>query len=361
MKKMYLLFIFCLSVASVNQLQAASGIFDSFAILNVNGSGNTFYDLSASTGNADFQGTDLGVFDASMQSIILGGQAKIFKTNGTDVTGVSIFYRIYPMGSPSGAFIEIPYSFQFNNAGGNSNNQQWGTEAINSNPTDGSIEILTGTELMAGSYVLEVYVRSTTNGVDAATEIFDNNGGSNYQATFTVSSQLPVTLTHFTAKLQTTQVTLNWATSSEINNSHFELQRSTDTKQWTMLDKVLGAGNSLETINYNFVDVSPLKTTNYYRLKQVDFDGAYEYSPIVSVVMNEKEASVYPTLASSEIVVTQAVGDATLYDMSGKFVRQFQITDDVQTLDIQDLINGKYLLKLTKANGTIETVWVVKQ
>jgi hypothetical protein len=47
--------------------------------------------------------------------------------------------------------------------------------------------------------------------------------------------------------------------------------------------------------------------------------------------------------------------------MSGKFVRQFQITDDVQTLDIQDLINGKYLLKLTKANGTIETVWVVKQ
>ncbi|MEM1328232.1 MAG: T9SS type A sorting domain-containing protein [Bacteroidota bacterium] len=178
---------------------------------------------------------------------------------------------------------------------------------------------------------------------------------------FTSDQVLPVDLLSFSAKAQLNEVQLQWVTASEINNSHFELQRSSNGKEWTALDKVLGAGNSVQKIDYSFVDASPLKSVNYYRLKQVDFDGAYEYSSIVSVTIDGKNATVYPTLASSEIIVTQAVGVATLYDMSGKLVRQFQINDEVQTLDIQDLINGKYLLELNKADGTIETTWIVKQ
>ncbi len=175
-----------LLLASAAASYAGAGIYDSFAIVN-----GSFYDLGATTGLPDFQGANLGTFDISTAAQLkLGGQEKSFKNNFTDVTGHMIEYRLYS-GSPTGAFTAISYGFQWNafdsGAPGNLNNsgdQQWGTDAQGAHGSDSSVNILTG--LANGTYTLEAYSQITTNGVNEAGSIANNNGGNNYKATFTV-------------------------------------------------------------------------------------------------------------------------------------------------------------------------------
>lgn len=161
----------------------AAGIFDSFAIVNT--VSNTYFDVGAVTLNPEFQGANLGSFTAGLDNLKLGGQTKTYKNSGTDVTGAGIFYRVWT-GSPSGSFNALAYTFQIDNVGGTPGDQQWGTDVAGgfAGPAYYTSNILTG--LSNGTYNLEVYTRITTNGVNAASEIFNNNGGSNYTATFTV-------------------------------------------------------------------------------------------------------------------------------------------------------------------------------
>jgi hypothetical protein len=172
---------------------ASAGIYDPFVIVNSTTSGgNAFYDLGATTINPDFQGASLGTFDPVTDFLRLGGQQKSFKNNGTDVTGHFLQYRVYLTGSPTGSYTSVSYPFQWNQGDsgapgglGNPGDQQWGTDVQGSNGTNVlSSNLLTG--LANGNYTLEAYSEITTNGVDASSSIANNNGGSNYTATFTV-------------------------------------------------------------------------------------------------------------------------------------------------------------------------------
>ena len=163
-------------------LFAGSGIFDSFAIVE-----STFYDLGATTENADYSGANLGSFDTT-DSISIGGQLKSFKNNGTDVTGALLSYVIYAVGSrpASPTFNDVSYAFQIDDVGGRSSgDQQWGTNVDGSNATDLAASASLSS-LSAGDYKLEVFAHITTNGIDADSNIFDNAGGANYIADFTV-------------------------------------------------------------------------------------------------------------------------------------------------------------------------------
>ncbi|HEY1038492.1 MAG TPA: hypothetical protein VGF30_03760, partial [Bacteroidia bacterium] len=92
---------------------------------------------------------------------------------------------------------------------------------------------------------------------------------------------LPIQLVYFTAEgLKNHTVQLKWQTASETNNNYFELQRSTDDLNFTDIARIDGAGNSNTLINYKYIDENPIQGNNYYRLKQVDFDGNFHYSPI---------------------------------------------------------------------------------
>jgi hypothetical protein len=158
-------------------LHAGAGLFDSYVIVNTDSV--TYYDVGAVTVNPDFQGANLGSFDATTDNLQLGGQTKTYKDNGSDVTGANLQYRIWQV-TESGTFDSIAYSFKFNT--GTNSDQEWGTEA---NP-DYTSNILTG--LIAGTYTLEVYSQISTNNtnIDPAT-IVSNNGGANFEATFTVT------------------------------------------------------------------------------------------------------------------------------------------------------------------------------
>lgn len=95
---------------------------------------------------------------------------------------------------------------------------------------------------------------------------------------------LPVELLYFDGRLnKNKKVDLTWATASEINNDYFNIERSQDGKNWETIDRVEGAGNSNQKLNYQTKDSNPYEGVSYYRLKQTDFDGSFEYSNIVSI------------------------------------------------------------------------------
>jgi len=91
---------------------------------------------------------------------------------------------------------------------------------------------------------------------------------------------------------------LDWRTASEINNDYFTIERSVDGVNFEIIDIINGAGNSNNILHYETIDSNPLEGVSYYRLKQTDYDGQFEYSSIVSVRNHEEtisqEINVYP-------------------------------------------------------------------
>ncbi|MBB3700340.1 T9SS type A sorting domain-containing protein [Flammeovirga yaeyamensis] len=105
-----------------------------------------------------------------------------------------------------------------------------------------------------------------------------------------IPDDLPVELTYFNASIENEEVLLKWETATEINASHFVVQRSTDKTNWVSLGEVEAAGNSNVSISYEFSDISPL-TQAYYRLHQYDFDGQNEIFGPVQVNFNANALS----------------------------------------------------------------------
>jgi photosystem II stability/assembly factor-like uncharacterized protein len=98
-----------------------------------------------------------------------------------------------------------------------------------------------------------------------------------------IGPPLPVELTSFTASVNESGITLNWSTATEINNLGFEIQRSLEANEFFTIGFVEGHGTITEQQNYSYADRNLDDGNYYYRLKQVDFDGSYEYSDVVEV------------------------------------------------------------------------------
>ena len=98
------------------------------------------------------------------------------------------------------------------------------------------------------------------------------------------SGVIPVELISFTSSVINNTINLNWITATELNNSGFEIQKSTDNSNWGKLGFVSGNGTSTTAHNYSYTDQNPITGKSYYRIKQIDFDGSYEYSNTVEVV-----------------------------------------------------------------------------
>ncbi|MBK7379471.1 MAG: T9SS type A sorting domain-containing protein [Ignavibacteriales bacterium] len=95
---------------------------------------------------------------------------------------------------------------------------------------------------------------------------------------------IPVELISFTASLNDASVQLNWQTATETNNAGFEILRSTDNNNFNRVSFVEGAGNSTAPKFYSFIDSEVQSGENYfYKLKQTDFDGSYDFSNTIEV------------------------------------------------------------------------------
>lgn len=135
---------------------------------------------------------------------------------------------------------------------------------------------------------------------------------------------LPVELLFFDAKLKDRTVDLTWQTASEHNNDYFSIERSQDGTNFEVITIVPGAGNSTDLLSYYSKDPNPYEGTSYYRLKQTDYDGAFEYSPIIVVQLSEEGAiSIFPNPSSNGTVTfssSNPIGKLTIYAADGKQV-----------------------------------------
>ena len=162
---------------------------------------------------------------------------------------------------------------------------------------------------------------------------------------------LPVTLLNFTVQAQGKTAVLDWTTTMEVNNSHFEVERSVDGTQWDAIGRVQGAGNTHKNTDYQFVDPQP-QALNYYRLRQVDRNGSYGFSAICMLRFNGSESNALPMLvvspnpAAGDITLRiDADGvDFTLYDMAGKSLQLGRF--DKETV-LAKPAAGMYLIKIT--------------
>ncbi|MBK7377995.1 MAG: T9SS type A sorting domain-containing protein [Ignavibacteriales bacterium] len=100
------------------------------------------------------------------------------------------------------------------------------------------------------------------------------------------NAPLPVELSLFSGRIIGGNIILNWETATEVRNYGFDVEKSIDGKNFSKLGFVQGNGNSNSTKYYSFEDNSPETGINYYRLKQIDTDGSFEYSKIISVNLN---------------------------------------------------------------------------
>lgn len=174
---------------------------------------------------------------------------------------------------------------------------------------------------------------------------------------------LPVKLVKFKGDLLDNSVALSWVTTEERGSSYFDVERSSDLQEFSRLGRLKSKGSTNVTQHYNFMDQSPLKGNNYYRLKMVDADGSFEYSRIISVG-NGKEDVAFELLgnpvAGSEIrfiLKNERPDKVALYDLQGRQIA-FKLSGagNEFTLKMKDQIrSGIYVLSLKSGEKTAQT------
>ncbi len=185
-------------------------------------------------------------------------------------------------------------------------------------------------------------------------------------------SLLPVDLLHFDATSTNKVVELKWSTASELDNDRFEIQKSNDGISFKTIGTVLGNGTTNELHHYDFVDSDPEPGINYYRLKQLDYDGAFDFSPLVYVIHeldNQKPIifNLYPNptfnnklTLSFESEVNEQI-QIQLVDLMGKIYFEQQVTGTNGEIEIspkaQTIAPGMYYLLLNHIKGyTVQKV-----
>ena len=167
------------------------------------------------------------------------------------------------------------------------------------------------------------------------------------------SNPLPVELIEFYAQQENATIRLNWQTASEINNDYFEIQRSKDGVDFASIGTVRGNGSTNIVSKYFFSDFSPLPGQSYYRLQQFDFDGAFEYSPILLVNNTFVQAVIYPNPVNARSKVQLNLDDSTI--ISGTIIDLMgreQLRVDGTLNDLNDLLEQK-LANLKKGVYTL--------
>lgn len=216
---------------------------------------------------------------------------------------------------------------------------------------------------LGGSYVPtagdEFTLVDFQGGVDATNDDFvtvnlpDANwsyltSGSNLRVGF-MTVLLPVELIDFQVISNNKHVYLNWSTASEINNKGFEIERSADGKNWQKIGFITGNGTTNIRQNYQFSDTSPLSNSNYYRLKQIDFDGRFDYSKIELITFEKQNTPITifpnPFKKSIEIKGIHLENNTVeIFNLNGQKIMEIQPSSSI--LNLENLPIGTYFIHI---------------
>ncbi|MDX2362514.1 MAG: T9SS type A sorting domain-containing protein [Crocinitomicaceae bacterium] len=161
---------------------------------------------------------------------------------------------------------------------------------------------------------------------------------------------LPVELVNFRGSCVGNETILEWSTASELNNKYFEIEKLDDNGEWKVIGEVDGAGNSSTLINYSFIDRDLI--SSFYRLKQVDFDGAFKYSDVIYIDEEEcVQASgfiVFPNPANDFVMVQVSSSndqEIKIYDFMGRVVKSSVFNEEIR-IETADWAQGMYTIKV---------------
>lgn len=261
----------------------------------------------------------------------------------------------------------LTLSSRFNNSGSIANSYKViavnfdnaGTVSGPAAPQRGSVRV-SGVSANSGTFggntanrldFCDTSTNSTSNGG------FDTQSGTiGTSTTFCSLVPLPVELTRFTATAAKGQVVLKWATASEKNNRYFAIERSANGQEFAAIAQLNGQGNSTPT-EYQATDDKPLPGLSYYRLRQVDFDGATTFSPVAAVT--SEVAVLAFTLTPNPVTDVVLVdlgrwaaqpGTAEVLSLNGQVLLSKQLVGgEAHSLDLRTLPAGVYLLRFRTA------------
>ena len=177
---------------------------------------------------------------------------------------------------------------------------------------------------------------------------------------------LSVELVEFEATCQDAlkQIMIEWQTSSETDNDYFLLEKSNDGWNWINIKKIEGLENSQSLQHYFVEDINTFGLLNYYRLKQVDLDGSFQYSDVLTAeCILEGSIQLSPNPTSDVLQISTEINQyvVKVSDISGRTVLQENGEGDLQ-LDLKNLANGVYqVILLDRTGRMIDVQKVVKQ
>lgn len=206
---------------------------------------------------------------------------------------------------------------------------------------------------------------SIDGSANTVTFTVDFTDGQYYTLGSTEEDALPITLISFTANNEDNErIVLNWTTAQEVNNAFYTIERSTDAIEFEAIGFMDGAGNSDDLIDYIFTDTAPLTGQAFYRLKQTDRNGTFEYSELLSVFLEKPEQAasykVFPnpvgagktlTIARLNASTDQGTFQYQVLSMNGLSIMSgsSKAKDSQVSLDTSSLSSGMYLLRITQA------------
>ena len=243
----------------------------------------------------------------------------------------------------------------------------------NNSPTyNGTQNLVSQFGLVSGNTYSMPGLLSAFNYTSANINFGSNGNGCWLSSSSTANASLPVSLTGFEGKFLSDYIHLRWTTASETNNKGFTIQHSIDAKNWETVGFIssnVSSGNSNTLQDYVFPTKSFEPGSNYYRLQQEDWDGASEYSNIISVdVKNDvrfvsDKISIYPNPVENVLSfdfsnAKSALAQVLIFDFSGKMVMSTQ--DIGNSINVSYISPGLYQVHVLMKNGDLHQTKLVK-
>jgi len=185
-----------------------------------------------------------------------------------------------------------------------------------------------------------------------------NGNTAAQQFVITYQQNLPVTLISYSVKSEGGSAKLEWSTATEDDNSHYEIEHSTNAKEFKMIGFVESKGSSPGRRNYTWYDRNPSSGANYYRLIQVDYDGTSTKYGIKALDFGpgaELKLLLYPnpTLETVTIPLAEKTKSLELSDINGRLLRRIPTAHEKKiTIQVDDLIPGTYFIRLITDRDT---------